>query len=408
MPETIADCVIVGGGIGGAVLALALGQRGYSVVILERGLNPTNFGRPEVLARTTMEAFDRFGAGSRIRQEAAIPLKHLELCQSGRGQLLQLTQEDFQRADAQPYSTDPARTRRMLLEAAATSQLDVHRGVEVHALIRHGGFTEVQARCDGSEQAWRTRLVVGDDGGRSIVRAAVGIPLQTQELPVEFLGAAGPALPGQPADGGQAWFNPSGLHDGLVGGVFMPLPGQRSTLALLITPEARARLTASPARFYTSAEKLSPLCKGLERFHRFPEGFGMFRRPFGHAPRYVSDGVALLGDAVHPVTPAGGQGANMSVADALVLAEVAAEALAAGDCSAQRLAAYEAQRRPANARSLQFSARANQGLRIFAVLPWLWKPLVWSLGRINGSPETKIRFLRAVSRAFVQTLNQDG
>jgi 2-polyprenyl-6-methoxyphenol hydroxylase-like FAD-dependent oxidoreductase len=405
MGEGAAACVIVGGGIGGSVLALALGRRGRRVVVLDRDPGPLAFKRPEVLARATIEAFDRLGVGTRIRQDAAIPLEHLELCQAGDGPLVQFTRDDFARAEAQPYSTDPRLTRQILLEAAeATGHIEVHRGVEVCTLVREGaGVTEVLAKREGRELTWRARLVIGDDGGRSKVREALRIPLRTRELPVEFLGAAGPALPGQPPRGGQAWINPHGLRSGIFGGVFMPLPQHQSAFALLLTPAARARFAAQdPARFYEAAARLSPLCKGLGRWHRFPEGFGRFRRPFGHAPRYVSDGVALLGDAVHPVTPAGGQGANMSVADALVLADVAGQALIAGDCSACRLAAYEARRRAANHRALRFSVRANRILRAVAALPWAAPFLLGSLRRMNRSPSLTARVLRAVSHAVTQ------
>ncbi|MBI4342602.1 MAG: FAD-dependent monooxygenase, partial [Candidatus Omnitrophica bacterium] len=134
-----------------------------------------------------------------------------------------------------------------------------------------------------------------------------------------------------------------------------------------------------------------------------PEGDGHFRRPFGHAPRYVGDGIALLGDAAHPVTPAGGQGANMSVADAAVLAEVALEALRSGDRSARRLARYEIVRRPANARSLLFSARPRAMFRLLQIVPALAPCLIGFLRDVNRRPDLKRRFLGGVARAFVST-----
>jgi 2-polyprenyl-6-methoxyphenol hydroxylase-like FAD-dependent oxidoreductase len=46
------------------------------------------------------------------------------------------------------------------------------------------------------------------------------------------------------------------------------------------------------------------------------------RRLWGHAKKYGIAGAMLMGDAAHPVSPAGGQGANMSVADATAMAEL--------------------------------------------------------------------------------------
>ncbi|MCG0238650.1 MAG: FAD-dependent monooxygenase [Firmicutes bacterium] len=63
------------------------------------------------------------------------------------------------------------------------------------------------------------------------------------------------------------------------------------------------------------------------------------------AERWVADGAALLGDAIHCVNPARGQGMNLAIADAWELAEVLAGALAAGRTDARALAAYAARRR---------------------------------------------------------------
>jgi 2-polyprenyl-6-methoxyphenol hydroxylase-like FAD-dependent oxidoreductase len=53
-----------------------------------------------------------------------------------------------------------------------------------------------------------------------------------------------------------------------------------------------------------------------------------------------------MGDAAHPVSPAGGQGANMSIADARALAEIAVRN------PSQLLEEYEYRRRKDNERSL--------------------------------------------------------
>ena len=403
MSEPFADCVIVGGGIGGAVLALALGQRAHRVVVLERETHPPAIGRPEILARSTMDAFHRLGVGARLVEETAIPLRRLELWRSGGGRILQLNEDDFRRVGAQPYSTDPVKTRRILLEAAAaTRNVEVHRGVDVQALLRDGSSViGVQGRRGEEPVAWRGRLVVGDDGGHSRIRAALGISLELSELPLEFLAAAGPALPEAEDRVGQAWIQPSALGEGIAVGIFVPLPGGRTAIALLASPATCQRmLQRAPAEFYDAAVRLSPRCRGLAERYRFPEDFAHLRRPFGHAARYVADGAVLIGDAAHPVTPAGGQGANMSVADAVALADIAQRALSRHDCSRQQLEAYETLRRPANHRSLQFSVRTDRVFRTLQHHPWMAPLLPASLALVNRSRTLKARLIRAVSQAF--------
>ena len=86
---------------------------------------------------------------------------------------------------------------------------------------------------------------------------------------------------------------------------------------------------------------------------RFPEDFKHLQRYWGHAPSYGVNGAVIIGDAAHPPSPAGGQGANMSIADARTLAR-----LLIGN-HPNLVTEYENLRRPANARSLRPTRIAN-------------------------------------------------
>ncbi len=403
MVESRADCVIVGGGIGGAVLALILGRAGKHVVVLERELKPQAGGRPEILARSTIQIFNELGVIKRILGEAAIPLRALEFFQVKNKLLINFGLQDFEEQQAGPHSTNPSATRQILLEAASTTRsVEVMQGVEVTNLTRdNSGVHGVQAMRNDVPTVWRAPLVIGDDGGHSRIREALGIPLRTQDFPLEFLAAAGPTLAHERFDVGEASINPGGLKSGIFGGVFMPQPGNRSAIVFLLSPHARVKLMGSPAsEFYKIAGQMSVLCEGLEKNYVFPKDFKVFKRPFGHASSYVSDGAALLGDAVHPVTPIGGQGANMSVADAVVLGRVALEAFNKNDFSQKLLSSYQTERFQANKRSIQFSVRANRILRTLSIFPLAAFLLPWVLERVNQTPKLKQRFIWSVSHAF--------
>jgi 2-polyprenyl-6-methoxyphenol hydroxylase-like FAD-dependent oxidoreductase len=348
-----------------------------------------------------MEVFDGLGVGGRIRDDAALPLKGLELYRAGGEGLIEFPEQEFREASVQPYSTDPGATRRLLLEKAA-GHVDVRRGIDVNALMREDGkITGVQGVCGDEPVQIRARLVVGDDGGHSIVRQGLGISLPTKDFPVDFLGATGTAGPWASAAIGQGWVNPAGIRQGIFAGLFLPLPGARVAMVFGVTPGAHERFKRLGAKaFQDAVAALAPPMADFTGSHVFPDDFAHIRRPFGHAPCYVADGAALIGDAAHPVTPAGGQGANMSVADAVVLAEVAHEALASGECSAAKLAVYETRRRAANERSLRFSARGAQFLHLLPAIPWAAQGAFALLKRVNRSPDTKRRFLQSVASAF--------
>src|SRR5206468_3185926 len=103
----------------------------------------------------------------------------------------------------------------------------------------------------------------------------------------------------------------------------------------------------------------------------------------------------VMGDAAHPVSPAGGQGANMSIADARALAELAL----AGE--RDLLAAYERRRRAANGRSLRFTRAAAF---VIGLPPWLlFSRLSASLVTLARRREALIAwFLRTAATAFLE------
>lgn len=69
-----------------------------------------------------------------------------------------------------------------------------------------------------------------------------------------------------------------------------------------------------------------------------------------HSERYAAKRIALVGDAAHTVHPLAGQGVNMGFQDAFALSRVISESIALGTDigEASLLAKYEADRKPAN------------------------------------------------------------
>ncbi len=398
------DCLVVGAGIGGAVLALSLAKWGYRVVILERETVVPSWGRPEVLAQSTIQTFQRLGVDSSLLSDTIVPLRGLQIRDAGGGPLLIITADDLTQAGVQPYSIDPGQVRSLLLQQAQrTGAVRVERGVEVQELVKDASrLAGVRARKGSEAVEYRTHLLVGDDGTYSRVRSGLGISLRLQDLPIDFL-VPSEILAQAVEPIGQGWLNPGQLgRRGLGAGLVMPLPKGKAAMALGLRRGAYEQLSGSFAGTETFAQmltKLSPMCAQLLRDRKFPGGYVRIKRLFGHAPRYVADGAALIGDAAHPVTPIGGQGANMAVADAVALAEVAHEALQRRDCSAISLHPYQAHRWPANERSLQFSRRGRTVLQTLITLPWL-APLAPWLVRRNNRPEIRQRLLRAIATAF--------
>jgi 2-polyprenyl-6-methoxyphenol hydroxylase-like FAD-dependent oxidoreductase len=388
------DFVIVGGGIGGAVLANLLGRRGRRVLVLEKATAPMPQARPEVLWPATVAAL-RTLLPEELEPQWSVPIRTF-LVTCGKQELLRIDSKVFDDAGVQPCST--ANTRELLMQQASC---EYRRGVEVMEVLRDKErIVGVRTRdtASGTEQEIPAGWTVGDDGAHSIVRQACGFPPDLRQFPLDVLGFRFDWPARLPPNGVRIWLNKDRLRTGLLGMPAAPVPQGKGVALLPIWPEAgrdAARLQEALRGFASQDAVLAELISPRSD----PAGFARFRIGWSPSPRFGIPGGLLMGDAAHPVTPAGGQGANLSVADALVIAEAASER------PDRLLEEYERRRLPPTMRSLSFSRSASRLLSLprlvlnlgFASLPWLAR-------RLNRRTDRFGEFLRTAAEAFQEAL----
>lgn len=386
-----ADFIVVGGGIGGAVLAGLLGRAGKRVVVLERNLTAANWVRPEVLWPHSMDVLFSLSPQARWEQDAALPLRGIEF-HDGHRVISFFTEDVLRHSGAQPWSTNPNQTREHLL---GLGTFEVQRGMEVISVLKEQGRVVGVRTRDVTTQKEADLLAhctVGDDGAQSLVRKACGIEMETHMFPLEFLCFGGDWPIAVPPGRARVWWNPEGLRTGIVGLLVVPLPnGKCAALvpAISKTFDANPAVNVAWERFCG----IDPAIGTVLGARQFPNELVRVKRPWGRATRYGGDGVVLMGDAVQPVSPAGGQGANMSIADAVVLAE-----LALSD-PPDLWKEYERRRRPANAKSIRPTRMAA----------WVWSAPPWAspismlpfiVRRVGQCPALQRRFMRSNAGLF--------
>jgi 2-polyprenyl-6-methoxyphenol hydroxylase-like FAD-dependent oxidoreductase len=386
------EFLIVGGGIGGAVLAHLLARQGRQIIVLERETSPRHVVRPEALWPATIRTLEPMLA-SLTASDWRLPIKGLRIFAGGQT-LIAVDENAIREAGVEPNSTDPNATRAGLL---ADPAFEIKRGVEMVELVREGDRVcgaRVRDVATGVISEIAAHWVIGDDGGQSLVREQCGISLKAKSLPIELActefdwPTETPAVPHVVLD-----LKSSSTGILAMGGI--PLPrGRGISVVAMRWPRSQDR-AAIRERLGTLNLARTPLERVL-RERRFPDDFAFFRLQFGHAPQYGVPGAVLLGDAAHPVTPAGGQGANMAIADAVALAECIRD----GD-DHDLIMRYERRRRRANEKSVSISRSVT---RVLHVPAWLMDRLILPIGKWLGRrPGGPARVLRRFSTAFLDS-----
>jgi 2-polyprenyl-6-methoxyphenol hydroxylase-like FAD-dependent oxidoreductase len=283
-------------------------------------------------------------------EQAILPLAGVRLFDGEQFQWL-LSSEILKQIEVEPWSTDPNRTRELLMRERS---FELHRGVEVKEVLDENGRivgVRAQDAAGASEREWLAGVTIGDDGAHSVVRTACGIDFPTRLFPVDFLCFQCSWAEALIANAAHVWPNVKQPRSGVLAVGMLPVAGQKGVGVIPVRPQVFEDLPAATRAWQQLVESESTLA-ALAGGWKFPDDLQRVRRPWGHAPRYGAAGALLMGDAAHPVSPAGGQGANMSIADARAIAEL----VLAGE--RDLLAAYERRRRVANRRSLRFTRAA--------------------------------------------------
>jgi 2-octaprenylphenol hydroxylase len=179
----------------------------------------------------------------------------------------------------------------------------------------------VRVETDAGERI-EAQLLIAADGGGSPVRSLLGMPALTLEYAqaavVTHVRTAEPHAE-------TAWqrFLPKGPL------ALLPLADGRSSVVWSTRPaDARALLTAEPEDFCDALAEASD--RMLGEIGEVAERASFPLRAV-HARRYCAKRVVLVGDAAHVIHPLAGQGMNLGLLDAAVLAEVIEEAVTAGE-----------------------------------------------------------------------------
>jgi 2-octaprenyl-6-methoxyphenol hydroxylase len=342
-PAASHDVLIVGGGLVGASLAIALDRAGLDVALLEAaplGALPAVFDQRNLsLAEASVHALQTLGVMARLRTPTGA-IRRIHISRSG----------DFGRVrlEAAEHDRDSfgqvvvARDFGEALEATLASlpRLRRYRPARFLGFAAHDDDRRVaRVATDAGESRIAARLVVAADGTASAVRDALGIATQHHDYDQTLFVAR---VRGERVPDGTAWerltdHGPTAVLPrgdgcyGVIHGVACDEAGFVERLQHAFGWRAGRFLGAGPRSAY-------PMTRVL-------------------AERTVASRAVLVGNAAQTLHPIGAQGFNLGLRDALTLVECIEAAQARGDDigSADTLAAWAARRREDRERTLAFS-----------------------------------------------------
>lgn len=391
--ELRADLLIVGAGMVGSALALALQGSGLQVLLLDGGpmsVKPFDAQasfepRVSALSAASQRILERLGVWGGITARRASPYTDMHVWDgSGTGQI------HFSAASLHAEVLGHIVENRVVQDALLDRLHDCDLGLLANARLeqmRRSGDDWLLTLADG--RTLRAPLVIAADGANSAVRRLTGVATREWDyLHHAIVTSVRSARPHRMT----AWqrFTDNGPL------AFLPLErdGRHDWCSIVwsTTPgEAQRLMTLDEADF----------CRELERAFEGQLGHVISADPRlcvplrqRHAKRYVAEGLALIGDAAHTIHPLAGQGVNLGFLDAAVLAEVLLQATERGErlADVKVLSRYERRRMPHN---LALMAAMEGFERLFQADPL---PVRWlrntGLKLVNRLPEAKALFVR--------------
>lgn len=342
------DVVIVGGGLVGASLALALAETAHSVALIEAAA-PPSFPpswdeRCIALNHGSHNVFRSLGVWDELAL-AAEPILSTHISERGRFGVARFTAEEAG-LDALGYNIPVRHLGSALWRRAQQTRTRLLCPAKLAGLKLEGDQVRLELLAEEGSMSLRARLVVAADGAHSAVREALGIGAQARDYGQSAIVTA--VRPSRPHRGcAYERFTPDGPI------ALLPKPdGACSLVWTLPTDKAATMSVCAEDQFIAEAQEA------------FGERLGAFgalgRRNAWPLSRVMSERLTLprvlfAGNAAQSLHPVAAQGFNLGLRDVAAIAGQLRDAGDPGEASV--LAAYEASRLADRQRTSQFTDR---------------------------------------------------
>ncbi len=309
------DIIIVGGGMVGATLACALGDSALKVAVIEA--YQSDFAWPEgshdirvsAITHASQHIFENIGAWKSMQQDGVAAYSKMHVWDAtGQGQI-HFDSIEIGQADLGHIIENRIIQKAVQMRLADFDNIDLLMPVKLQSLQFNNSGAEL-ITSEGLQLT--TGLLVGADGANSWVRKQAEISLSSWSYQQNAV-VCNVSTSESHQDACWQQFMPEGPL------AFLPLADGQSSIVWSTSEEKAQALSTMDEQSFNQELQMA-FGSSLGRI-RLSSKRGTFPLRLRHANQYVKEHLALVGDAAHTVHPLAGQGVNLGLLDAVVLAE---------------------------------------------------------------------------------------
>lgn len=329
------DVVVVGGGPGGVVFSYLMARAGVRVLLLEGYRDFNRQFRGDTLNPLTMGLLNDMGLMDEVLQ---LPHNKVDKVKAVGASEIEAFDLTYSRMPSKfPYVmilSQPIFLNFMVAKASQYSGFQVQMQARVNSLIEEDGkIRGVRYKgADGNVHEVRAQLVIGADGRNSVVREQAGLEtLTVTNTPTYVVWFKLPLLDGDPEEGLVA------REEQLTTLFMFRRPDEwQVSLTLKKDVDYKAWKALGIEAMRDSVARMVPQFKARMEAIEWKDT-SLLPVELKRTPKWYRDGLLLIGDAAHVMSPFGGIGINVAIRDAVVAANHLFEPLLKGKVETRHL-----------------------------------------------------------------------